>query len=158
MPSIPSDPHISPVRSKPTTATNSRGRTREGSGGSLGAEPRCGVITVPIPRHSGPRTDRGLSQHCEVDAGGNVARKCPQVGRMFSREQFPSKHRYAVVLHTGEPHLHVHLVVKAESPDTNLARNSSRTISTMPIEPLKPQARSDPGSIIAAPTPSCSTE
>ncbi|HEY6925698.1 MAG TPA: relaxase/mobilization nuclease domain-containing protein [Steroidobacteraceae bacterium] len=35
--------------------------------------------------------------------------------RNFAREQFALKHRYALVLHTDEPHPHVHLVVKAVS-------------------------------------------
>jgi hypothetical protein len=33
----------------------------------------------------------------------------------FAREEFGVKHRYAMVLHTDEPHPHVHLVVKAAS-------------------------------------------
>lgn len=33
----------------------------------------------------------------------------------FAREEFALKHRYALVLHTDEPHPHVHLVVKAVS-------------------------------------------
>lgn len=33
----------------------------------------------------------------------------------FAREQFALKHRYAMVLHTDEPHPHVHMVVKAVS-------------------------------------------
>ncbi len=33
----------------------------------------------------------------------------------FAREQFAFKHRYAMVLHTDQPHPHVHLVVKAMS-------------------------------------------
>jgi predicted transcriptional regulator/transposase-like protein len=33
----------------------------------------------------------------------------------FSREEFALKHRYAMVLHTDEPHPHVHMVVKAVS-------------------------------------------
>jgi len=33
----------------------------------------------------------------------------------FAREEFAFKHRYAMVLHTDEPHPHVHLVVKAVS-------------------------------------------
>ena len=33
----------------------------------------------------------------------------------FAREQFGLKHRYAMVLHTDEPHPHVHVVVKAIS-------------------------------------------
>ena len=35
--------------------------------------------------------------------------------RAFAREQFALKHRYALVLHTDQPHPHVHLVVKAKS-------------------------------------------
>lgn len=35
--------------------------------------------------------------------------------RAFAREQFALKHRYALVLHTDQPHPHVHLVVKAMS-------------------------------------------
>ena len=33
--------------------------------------------------------------------------------RNFAREEFALKHRYALVLHTDEPHPHVHMVVKA---------------------------------------------
>jgi hypothetical protein len=35
--------------------------------------------------------------------------------RSFARETFGAKHRYAMVLHTDEPHPHVHMVVKAVS-------------------------------------------
>lgn len=35
--------------------------------------------------------------------------------RKFAREQFGMKHRYAMALHTDEPHPHVHLVLKAVS-------------------------------------------
>lgn len=35
--------------------------------------------------------------------------------RNFAREEFALKHRYAMVLHTDEPHPHVHLVLKAVS-------------------------------------------
>jgi hypothetical protein len=35
--------------------------------------------------------------------------------RTFAREQFALQHRYAFVLHTDEPHPHVHLVLKAVS-------------------------------------------
>jgi relaxase-like protein len=35
--------------------------------------------------------------------------------RNFAREEFGLKHRYALVLHTDEPHPHVHMVVKAVS-------------------------------------------
>src|SRR5580700_4529061 len=35
--------------------------------------------------------------------------------KSFAREEFGLKHRYAMVLHTDEPHPHVHVVVKAVS-------------------------------------------
>jgi len=35
--------------------------------------------------------------------------------RNFAREEFALRHRYAFVLHTDEPHPHVHLVLKAVS-------------------------------------------
>lgn len=35
----------------------------------------------------------------------------------FALEEFGAKHRYAMVLHTDEPHPHVHLVVKAVSEE-----------------------------------------
>jgi hypothetical protein len=35
----------------------------------------------------------------------------------FAREEFGAKHRYAMVLHTDEPHPHVHMVVKAMGYD-----------------------------------------
>ena len=34
--------------------------------------------------------------------------------RNFAREKFAVQHRYAMVLHTDQPHPHVHMVVKAE--------------------------------------------
>jgi len=37
--------------------------------------------------------------------------------RDFACEEFGLKHRYAMVLHTDEPHPHVHVVVKAMSED-----------------------------------------
>jgi hypothetical protein len=37
--------------------------------------------------------------------------------RAFARETFGAKHRYAMVLHTDEPHPHVHVVVKAVSEE-----------------------------------------
>jgi hypothetical protein len=37
--------------------------------------------------------------------------------KAFARETFGAKHRYAMVLHTDEPHPHVHMVVKAVSEE-----------------------------------------
>jgi hypothetical protein len=44
----------------------------------------------------------------------------------FAREEFGRKHRYAMVLHTDEPHPHVHLVVKAVSEE-GVRLNINRT-------------------------------
>ena len=38
-----------------------------------------------------------------------------EAARNFAREEFALKHRYSLVLHTDEPHPHVHIVVKAVS-------------------------------------------
>jgi hypothetical protein len=37
--------------------------------------------------------------------------------KIFAREEFSARHRYAMVLHTDEPHPHVHVVVKAMGCD-----------------------------------------
>ena len=46
---------------------------------------------------------------------GTPAKGVLAAARNFAREEFALKHRYAFVLHTDEPHPHVHLVVKAVS-------------------------------------------
>lgn len=46
---------------------------------------------------------------------GTPANGVLEAARNFAREEFALKHRYALVLHTNEPHPHVHLVVKAVS-------------------------------------------
>src|SRR5213080_539026 len=46
---------------------------------------------------------------------GTRAKGVLEAARNFAREEFALKHRYALVLHTDEPHPHVHLVVKAVS-------------------------------------------
>jgi hypothetical protein len=48
---------------------------------------------------------------------GTPPRKVLAAVRDFAREEFGLKHRYAMVLHTDEPHPHVHVVVKAVSED-----------------------------------------
>jgi Relaxase/Mobilisation nuclease domain len=40
-----------------------------------------------------------------------------RAARAFARETLGAKHRYAMVLHTDEPHPHVHMVVKAVSEE-----------------------------------------
>ncbi len=46
---------------------------------------------------------------------GTPAKGVLEAARNFAREEFAFKHRYVLVLHTDEPHPHVHLVVKAVS-------------------------------------------
>ena len=44
---------------------------------------------------------------------GTPPQKVLQAVQTLAREEFALKHRYAMVLHTDQPHPHVHLVVKA---------------------------------------------
>jgi len=46
---------------------------------------------------------------------GTPAKGVLEAARNFAREELALKHRYALVLHTDEPHPHVHLVVKSVS-------------------------------------------
>lgn len=46
---------------------------------------------------------------------GTPAKGVLEAARNFAREEFALKHRNVLVLHTDEPHPHVHLVVKAVS-------------------------------------------
>lgn len=48
---------------------------------------------------------------------GTAPQRVLDAVKAFAREEFALKHRYAMVLHTDEPHPHVHLVVKAVSED-----------------------------------------
>src|SRR6267378_2191611 len=50
---------------------------------------------------------------------GTPPDKVLEAVKNFAREEFALKHRYAMVLHTDEPHPHVHLVVKALGADGN---------------------------------------
>jgi len=46
----------------------------------------------------------------------------------FAREEFGAKHRYAMVMHTDEPHPHVHLVVRAVGTDGRRLRIRKATL------------------------------
>lgn len=46
---------------------------------------------------------------------GTPPQKVLEAVKNFAREEFWSKYRYAMVLHTDEPHPHVHMVIKAVS-------------------------------------------
>jgi hypothetical protein len=67
---------------------------------------------------------RGLSGRKPTKLVHNIVLSMPagtpaagvlEASRAFAREEFALKHRYALVLHTDQPHPHVHLVVKAMS-------------------------------------------
>jgi hypothetical protein len=46
---------------------------------------------------------------------GTPPRKVLEAVKNFAREEFGLKHRYVMVLHTDEPHPHVHMILKATS-------------------------------------------
>ena len=46
---------------------------------------------------------------------GTPPQKVLEAVKNFAREEFVLKHRYAMILHTDEPHPHVHMVIKAVS-------------------------------------------
>ncbi|MEO8313786.1 MAG: relaxase/mobilization nuclease domain-containing protein [Pseudomonadota bacterium] len=48
---------------------------------------------------------------------GTPPQKVLSAVRNFAREEFHGQHRYAMVLHTDEPHPHVHLVLRAIDED-----------------------------------------
>jgi len=48
---------------------------------------------------------------------GTPAQKVLAAVKAFAQEEFAAKHRYALVLHTDEPHPHIHMVVKAVSEE-----------------------------------------
>jgi hypothetical protein len=60
---------------------------------------------------------------------GTPPAKVLEAVRNFAREEFWGQHRYALVLHTDEPHPHVHLVLKAvdeEGTRLNVKKNTLR--------------------------------
>ena len=60
---------------------------------------------------------------------GTPPQKVLTAVKNFAREEFGLKHRYAMVLHTDEPHPHVHMVVKAMGDDgrrLNIRRETLR--------------------------------
>jgi len=48
---------------------------------------------------------------------GTPLQKVLEAVKNFAREEFALKHRYAMVMHTDEPHPHVHMVVRAVSEE-----------------------------------------
>jgi hypothetical protein len=71
------------------------------------AENRADYLGKP-----GPRAKR-LTQNIVLSMPkGTPANDVLEASRAFAREEFGLKHRYALALHTDQPHPHVHLVVK----------------------------------------------
>jgi hypothetical protein len=61
---------------------------------------------------------------------GTSSKRVLEAVRNFAREEFGLRHRYATVLHTDEPHPHVHMVVKAVSEQgvrLNIRKDTLRT-------------------------------
>ena len=67
----------------------------------------------------GPREDRAPPKMVHKllfsMPAGTPPRKVLEAVQRFAREEFGLQHRYAMVLHTDEPHPHVHMVLKAMS-------------------------------------------
>ena len=59
---------------------------------------------------------------------GTPSEKVRAAAQNFAREEFGLKHRYAMVLHTDEPHPHVHLLIKAQSEQGTRLRIQKATL------------------------------
>jgi hypothetical protein len=68
------------------------------------------------PRHLGKQAKLVHKMIFSMPAG-TPPNKVLAAVKDFAREEFGAKHRYAMVLHTDEPHPHVHMVVKAMGYD-----------------------------------------
>src|ERR1700722_8602479 len=75
-------------------------------------EQRSKSDLVARPGKSSPRIVHKLMFSMPA---GTPSEKVLLAVRNFLREEFALKHRYAMVLHTDEPHPHVHVVLKAVS-------------------------------------------
>jgi hypothetical protein len=76
---------------------------------------RCAVDLKPRASHRpAPKLVHKLMLSMPA---GTPAQKVLVAVEAFTRQEFGTKHRYAMVLHTDEPHPHVHLVVKALSEE-----------------------------------------
>jgi hypothetical protein len=75
-------------------------------------EDRRGVDLGPLKDRAPPRLVHKILFSMPA---GTPPQKVLQAVKDFAREEFALQHRYAMVLHTDEPHPHVHVVVKAVS-------------------------------------------
>jgi hypothetical protein len=65
------------------------------------------------PRWSGRKPPKLVQKLMFSMPAGTPPEKVLAAVKNFAREEFGGKHRYAMVLHTDEPHPHVHMIVKA---------------------------------------------
>jgi len=92
--------------------------------------------SINIPSHS-PKLVHNLIFSMPP---GTPATKVLQAVRRFAANEWALKHRYAMVLHTNEPHPHVHVVVKAMSEQgkrLNIRRPTLRAWRTQFAENLR---------------------
>jgi uncharacterized protein with gpF-like domain len=73
-------------------------------------------------QYRGPRDQRATARKAKLVHNIVLSMPSPTppekvltAARKFTREKFALRYRYAMVLHTDQPHPHVHIVVKAES-------------------------------------------
>lgn len=75
----------------------------------------CRSQYQPKPREGQRDTRAKLVHHIVLSMpAGTPPEKVLEAARIFARENFALQYRYAMVLHTDQPHPHVHLVVKCE--------------------------------------------
>ena len=94
--------------------------TEEGQGAVL----KGWHLDLSAGQYRGPRGTKAFAR--PVKLVHNIVLSMPSptpqdkvltAARVFAREKFGAKHRYAMVLHTHQQHPHVHLVVKGERED-----------------------------------------
>lgn len=71
--------------------------------------------TPSLNARSGRRSPKLVHKVLFSMPPGTPPQKVLEAVKNFAREEFGLKHRYAMVLHTDEPHPHVHMVIKAVS-------------------------------------------
>jgi len=67
------------------------------------------------PGESGARSPKLVQNIVLSMPASTSSQKVLAAAKVFAREKFGARHRYAMVLHTDQQHPHVHIVVKAEA-------------------------------------------
>lgn len=79
------------------------------------------------PRQAGKSTKLVHKMIFSMPAG-TPPQKVLAAVKDFAREEFGAKHRYAMIMHTDEPHPHVHLVVRSVGNDGRRLRIQKATL------------------------------